>query len=78
MTDYPRFHPSFAEALDRRLHSIEHLDDLLFSGRAQIWFGDEAAIVTEIPYPTGACVSTAPPLPRPRRGRGGRSRDVEA
>ena len=57
MTDYSRFRPSFAEALDPRLHTIEHLDDLLFSGRAQIWFGDEAAIVTEIrTYPTGARV----------------------
>ena len=67
MSDYPRFRPLFAEALDRRLYTIEHLDRLVFSGRAQIWFGDAAAIVTEVrTYPTGARVI--------RRARASRSR----
>ena len=73
MTDYQRFRPLFAEALDRRLYTIEHLDRLVFSGRAQIWFGDEAAIVTEVrTYPTGArvihgLVAAAAPGARPGR-----------
>ena len=55
MSDYRRFRALFAEALDSRLHSIEHLDALLFSGRAQIWCGEAAAVVTEVrTYPTGA------------------------
>ena len=55
--DYLRFRPLFAEALDPRLYTIEHLDQLLFSGRAQIWFGEAAAIVTEVrTYPAGAAV----------------------
>jgi hypothetical protein len=57
MTDYSRFRAEFAKALDPRLYKIEHLDTLLLSGRAQIWVGDAAAIVTEIrEYPTGARV----------------------
>ena len=53
--DYARFRPLFAEALDPRLYAIEHLDGLLCSGRAQIWFGEAAAIVTELrTYPAGA------------------------
>jgi hypothetical protein len=55
--DYERFRPIFAEAIDPRLYSIEHLDALLQSGRAQIWVGEAAAIVTEIrTYPAGAAV----------------------
>ena len=57
MTDYKRFRPLLAEALDLRLYTIEHLDALIFSGRAQIWFGEASAIVTEVrTYPTGARV----------------------
>ena len=57
LSDYGRFRPLFAEAMDRRLHDLPYLDRLLFSGKAQIWFGEEAAIVTEIrDYPTGARV----------------------
>lgn len=57
MSDYQRFRPLFAEALDRRLYTIAHLDRLVLSGHAQIWFGDDAAIVTEVrTYPTGARV----------------------
>lgn len=55
--DYLRFRPQFEQALDSRLYTIDHLDRLLLSGQAQIWFGDNAAIVTEIrTYPTGASV----------------------
>jgi hypothetical protein len=54
---YPRFREAFAEAMDSRLYTIGYLDRLLLSGKAQIWFGEKAAIVTEIrPYPTGARV----------------------
>lgn len=57
MSAYERFRPQFAEALDPRLYSIEHLDSLVYSMRAQVFFGDEAAIVAEIKeYPTGARV----------------------
>lgn len=50
-----RWRDEFAKALDERLYTIDYLDRLLLDGQAQIWFGDEAAIVTEIrPYPTGA------------------------
>ena len=53
--EYARFRPRLAEALDPRLHTIEHLDALLLSGRARIWIGAGAAIVTELrAYPTGA------------------------
>lgn len=58
MTDYQaRWRAEFARALDPRLYAIEHLDALILSGRAQIWFGHDAAIVTEVrEYPTGARV----------------------
>jgi hypothetical protein len=57
MTDYLRFRSRFGEALDPRLHGIEHLDALVLSGQAQLWLGDAAAIVTEVrTYPTGAAV----------------------
>jgi hypothetical protein len=55
--NYERWRPRFAEAIDRRLYTIGHLDALIRSGRAQAWFGEEAAIVTELRrYPTGAAV----------------------
>ena len=57
MSDYPRFREALAEALDPRLFSIDHLDHLLLSMRAQAWFSERAAIVTEVrEYPTGAKV----------------------
>lgn len=57
MSDYFRFRDQFAEAMDGRLYTIDYLDDLVFSGRAQVWFGDDSAMVTEIrTYPTGARV----------------------
>ena len=57
MTAYARFRPLFAEALDPRLYTIDYLDRLLASGRAQLWAGDGAAIVTEVrDYPAGGRV----------------------
>ena len=57
MSDYLRFRDAFAEALDPRLYGIDHLDQLLLSMRAQAWFSERAAIVTEVrDYPTGAKV----------------------
>lgn len=57
MTEYERFRPLFAEALDGRLYNIGYLDSLVLSMRAQCWFTDNAAIVTELKeYPTGARV----------------------
>ena len=54
---YQRFRPRFAEALDPRLYTLAHLDALIHSGRAQAWYGIDAAIVTEVrTYPTGARV----------------------
>ena len=54
---YQRWREAFASAIDDRLHTIGHLDRLLFGGHAQAWFGENAAIVTEIrTYPTGARV----------------------
>lgn len=58
MSDYwARWRSEFARALDERLYTIEHLDGLVETGHAQVWFGDSAAIVTEIrDYPSGARV----------------------
>ena len=57
MNSYAEARPHFAEALDPRLYTIEHLDALVLSGRAQVWLGERAAIVTEVrEYPTGARV----------------------
>ena len=52
-----RWRAEFGKALDERLYTVEHLDTLVAGGRAQIWFGDKAAMVTEVrTYPTGARV----------------------
>ena len=54
---YAHWRPRFGEALDPRLYTLDHLDALILSGRAQAWFGEDGAIVTEIrAYPTGARV----------------------
>jgi hypothetical protein len=43
--------------MDERLFNLAYLDDLVLSFRAQAWYGDNAAMVTEIrTYPTGAMV----------------------
>lgn len=52
---YREFRDRFKQGLDPRFYNIEYLDWLLFSGRAAIWFSDNAAIVAEIKaFPTGA------------------------
>jgi len=57
VSDYARWRDEFAGAMDERLYPIAHLDALLVSMRAQAWFGDGAAIVTELSeYPGGARV----------------------
>ena len=54
---WDRWAPLFEAAIDRRLCSIEHLRERVAAGQAQTWFGEEAAIVTEIRiYPSGARV----------------------
>ena len=54
---YPEWREAFASAMDPRLHNIEHLDRLVNAGHAQVWYGEKAAIVTEVrAYPTGALV----------------------
>lgn len=54
MIEYRRFRERFAEALDPRLFTIEHLDGLLASGAAHFFASEDAAIVTEFKtYPTG-------------------------
>lgn len=55
MNGYLRFRDRFAAALDPRLYTIGHLDNLLLTGRAQFFATDDAAIVTEFKtFPTGA------------------------
>jgi hypothetical protein len=57
MSDYLRFRPLFAEALDPRLYRIDYLDALVASGIGRIWAGEKAAIVAALRrYPTGATV----------------------
>jgi hypothetical protein len=57
MSAYLRWREEFAKAIDPRLYTIEHLDDLIYSRRAQFFHCPEAAIVTEVKvYPTGANV----------------------
>ena len=46
--EYPRFRPLLAGAIDGRFHTIEHLDRMILTGRAQYWQGAGAAIVTEL------------------------------
>ena len=54
---YCRFRKVFAEAMDSRLYTIEHLDSLVWSGRARCWTSSRAAIVARLEvYPTGAVV----------------------
>ena len=57
MSDYPPWREALASAMDSRLYTIEHLDRLVTSGRAQPWFGDRSIMITEMrDYPTGAKV----------------------
>jgi hypothetical protein len=45
--NYP-FRDAFAQALDGRLFDIGYLDCLIGQMKAQVWYSDNAAIVTEI------------------------------
>jgi hypothetical protein len=54
---YALWREAFAEAFDPRLYTIGYLDNLVLSMRAQAWYSENAAIVTEVrTYPTGAKV----------------------
>ena len=45
---YLRFRTLLAEAIDGRFHTIDHLDWMIRTGRAQYWQSANAAIATEI------------------------------
>jgi hypothetical protein len=52
---YKAFRPAFTEALDPRLYTIEHLDELVLQRIAVPFFSDSGAIVAGLKtYPTGA------------------------
>ena len=52
---YLAWRPSFAAAMDARLHTPEWLDGRILAGMAQFWRSAQAAAVTEVrTYPTGA------------------------
>ena len=54
---WQKWRGEFAKAVDTRLFTIDHLDQMLLSGLAQSWYGENACLVTEIRnYPTGASV----------------------
>lgn len=51
MTPYQRWRPEFAKAIEGPLYDIDYLDYLVLGTRhAQLWTGDEAAIVTAFRY----------------------------
>src|SRR5207249_4497450 len=53
---YARWREGFAAALDARVYGIDHVDRLLWYGRARLFANKRAALLAEIkPYPTGAC-----------------------
>ena len=53
---YGRWREGFAAALDHRFHGIDHVDRLVWYGRARLFANARAALLAEIkPYPTGAC-----------------------
>jgi hypothetical protein len=55
MIDYAVWRSRFAEAMDPRLYTLDHLDRLVLSGRARFWSSQGAAIVAELKtFPTGA------------------------
>ena len=58
-TDYARFRPRLAEAIDGRLFPIGYLDWLIGTGQARLWHDGHSAIVAAIrEYPTGVLVVT--------------------
>jgi hypothetical protein len=46
--DYARLRPQIQDGLGDEGFSIDWLEDRLNSGRAQLWIGEKAALVTEI------------------------------
>ena len=58
MTDYDRWRPEFAKAIDPIYGGIDYLDYLLFGcGVARFWPGENAAIVTRFSfYPNCAII----------------------
>lgn len=57
MDRYRAWRDEFQKAIDERFYSLEYLDGLVWSGRAQFWSTDEAAIIAELKvYPGGAVV----------------------
>ena len=52
MQDFPsgyvRFRPLLEAAIDGRFHTIDHLDWMIRTGRAQYWQSADAAMATEI------------------------------
>lgn len=53
---YERWREGFAAALDDRLYGIDHVDRLVWCGRARLFANERAALLAEIkPYPAGAC-----------------------
>jgi hypothetical protein len=45
---YARFRPLLEAAVDGRFHTIDHLDWMIRTGRAQYWQSAEAAMATEL------------------------------
>lgn len=45
---YARFRPLLEAAIDGRFHTIDHLDWMIRTGRAQFWQSADAAMATEL------------------------------
>ena len=45
---YARFRPLLEAAIDGRFHTIDHLDWMIRTGRAQLWTCGKAAMATEL------------------------------
>jgi hypothetical protein len=57
MSRYDAFRELFADAIDPQFYTLDYLDGLVRSGKAECWFSDHAAIVAELrQYPGGAKV----------------------
>lgn len=51
---YGLWRKRLAEAMDPRFYTIDYLDWLVAERRAQLWFGERSAALTELKlYPTG-------------------------
>ena len=68
---YERFRPHLAEAVDGRFYTIDYLDWMIRTGRAQFRPGADAAIVTELrDYPACRAIHGLAAAADPRSGRG--------